>query len=245
MPTYDERENLRGTLSGIRWFEPQVDVLVVDDSSPDGTGDLADEMAHADGHIHVLHRREKQGLGPAYLAGFEWALQRGYDIVCEMDMDGSHRPADLVRLLDAMRRDRVVDLVIGSRRVRSGGTQGWPWYRDLISRGGSWYARAMLGVGVRDMTAGFRAYRAPMLRRVTRDVVRSNGYVFQIDMTRRVAAEGGRVVEVPILFMQRTRGRSKMDSEIVREAMVRVTQWGLERRFTGRAGEKGSSSPRE
>lgn len=229
MPTYDERENLRLTLAGIRWFEPHADILVVDDSSPDGTGDLADAMAREDGHIHVLHRPEKNGLGPAYREGFRWALDHGYDIVCEMDMDGSHRPADLVRVLDALRRDRVVDLAIGSRRVGRGGTQGWPWYRDLISRAGSWYARMMLGLAVRDMTAGFRAYRADILRRIDVESVQSNGYVFQIDMTRRIAQAGGHIVEVPILFVQRTRGRSKMDSRIVREAMIRVTQWGMER----------------
>ncbi|WP_399552316.1 polyprenol monophosphomannose synthase [uncultured Bifidobacterium sp.] len=231
MPTYDERENLVPTIRGVLGNEPDVDVLVVDDASPDGTGELADRLAAKDGRVHVLHRTEKNGLGPAYLEGFAWALANGYDVVCEMDMDGSHRPEDLPRLLDPLGRHPAVDLVIGSRRVSGGRTENWPWYRDLISRGGSWYARRMLGLGVHDMTAGFRAYRASMLRRLDLSSVVSNGYVFQIDMTRRVAAAGGRIVEVPIVFLERIRGRSKMDSSIVSEAMRSVTVWGVRRRL--------------
>lgn len=231
MPTYDERENLLRTIRGVLGNEPGADVLVVDDASPDGTGELADALSARDGHVHVLHRTAKNGLGPAYLEGFAWTLANGYDVVCEMDMDGSHRPEDLPRLLDVLGRDPDVDLAIGSRRVPGGRTENWPWYRDLISRGGSWYARRMLGLGVHDMTAGFRAYRAPMLRRLDLSSVVSNGYVFQIDMTRRVAAAGGRIVEVPIVFLERTRGRSKMDSSIVSEAMRSVTVWGVRRRL--------------
>ena len=229
MPTYNERENLRTTLDGVFAYNPGVDVLVVDDGSPDGTGELADRMARDNGHIHVVHRKGKGGLGPAYLAGFTWALDRGYDVVCEMDMDGSHRPQDLARMLRVIRCDRGVDLVIGSRRVPGGRTEGWPWYRDLISRCGSWYARLMLGIGVHDMTAGFRAYRADMLRSLDLRSVQANGYVFQIDMTRRVAAAGGRILEVPIVFPERRRGVSKMDSAIVAEAMRCVTVWGVAR----------------
>ncbi|MBW3087621.1 polyprenol monophosphomannose synthase [Bifidobacterium sp. 82T24] len=231
MPTYNERENLPVTLGGVFDHCPDVHVLVVDDGSPDGTGELADDMASRDHRIHVMHRREKNGLGPAYLAGFRWALDHGYDVVCEMDMDGSHRPADLPRLLDVVCGDADVDLVIGSRRVPGGGMEDWPWYRDLISRGGSWYARTMLGLRVYDMTAGFRAYRASMLRRIDFSDVQASGYVFQIDMTRRVAAAGGVIREVPITFVQRVRGVSKMSSAIVVEALWRVTVWGIRRVF--------------
>ena len=231
MPTYNERENLPVTLGGVFEHCPDVHVLVVDDGSPDGTGELADDMASRDPRVHVMHRGEKNGLGPAYLAGFRWALDRGYDVVCEMDMDGSHRPADLPRLLDEVCGGKGVDLAIGSRRVPGGGMEDWPWYRDLISRGGSWYARMMLGLRVHDMTAGFRAYRASMLRRIDLTDVQAGGYVFQIDMTRRVAAVGGVIREVPITFVQRVRGVSKMSSAIVAEALWRVTVWGIRRMF--------------
>lgn len=232
MPTYNELENLRPTIGGIFTCRPSVEILIVDDGSPDGTGELADRMAIEDPRIHVLHRAGKNGLGPAYLAGFAWALNQGFDVICEMDMDGSHRPQDLPKLLDALTggtADAVPDLVIGSRRVDGGRTEGWSAFRDFISRGGSWYARTMLGIDVRDMTAGFRAYRASMLRALDLDAIEANGYVFQIDMTRRVAAAGGRIVEVPIVFPDRVRGKSKMSNAIVVEAMRRVTVWGLRR----------------
>lgn len=260
MPTYNEKDNLPVTVPAILRYCPDVHILIVDDNSPDGTGDLADAMAGRDPRIHVLHRAGKGGLGPAYLAGFRWALDRGYDVICEMDMDGSHRPQDLPRLLAPLvgepaagagstgaasasetssrvpgagatdgRRGGRVDLVIGSRRVRGGRSEGWPWYRNLISSCGSWYARVMLGSHVHDMTAGFRAYRASMLRSVRLDSVEAGGYVFQIDMTRRVLAAGGVIREVPIVFPQRALGVSKMSSAIVIEAMWRVTVWGLQR----------------
>ncbi|WP_241227222.1 polyprenol monophosphomannose synthase [Bifidobacterium callimiconis] len=276
MPTYNEKDNLPVTVPAILRYCPNVHILIVDDNSPDGTGDLADAMADRDPRIHVLHRAGKGGLGPAYLAGFRWALDRDYDVICEMDMDGSHRPQDLPRLLaplmgesksgvrgagsesamgsasgrsslcatgtadagaeDGHRNGRGVerhaervDLVIGSRRVRGGRSEGWPWYRNLISSCGSWYARMMLGSHVHDMTAGFRAYRASMLRSVRLDSVEAGGYVFQIDMTRRVLAAGGVIREVPIVFPQRALGVSKMSSAIVIEAMWRVTIWGLQR----------------
>jgi len=257
MPTYNELENLHPTVGGIFACRPSVEILIVDDGSPDGTGEEADRMAAEDPRIHVLHRAGKNGLGPAYLAGFAWALERGFDVVCEMDMDGSHRPQDLPKLLEALAvegpcddivaepgdrgrsidRDRgiaagaVPDLVIGSRRVDGGRTEGWSPFRDFISRSGSWYARTMLGIGVRDMTAGFRAYRASMLRSLDLDAIEANGYVFQIDMTRRVAAAGGTIVEVPIVFPDRVRGKSKMSNAIVIEAMRRVTVWGLQQLF--------------
>ncbi len=229
MPTFNEAANLKPTLTEMFRRNPEVDVLVVDDASPDGTGRLADGMARDDGRIHVLHRGGKQGLGPAYVAGFTWALNAGYDVICEMDMDGSHRPCDLTRMLDAMRADPTIDLVIGSRRVSGGRTEGWSWTRDLISSMGSWYAQRMLGLDVHDMTAGFRAYRAGILRRLNLRDIRANGYVFQIDMTRRVASVGGHILEVPIVFPERLRGVSKMTAGIVVEAMRSVTVWGLRR----------------
>lgn len=228
MPTYNEAQNLTITLTGVFAHNPEVHILVVDDASPDGTGELADAMAQHDDRVHVMHRQGKQGLGPAYIAGFDWAIAHGYSIICEMDMDGSHRPQDLTKLLERM-RDPQVDAVIGSRRVRGGSSQGWPWYRNLISSCGSWYARFMLGISIRDMTAGFRAYRSAALQQLNLHDIAANGYVFQIDMTRRLAAKGARIVEVPIVFPQRAYGESKMSLGIVAEAMKKVTIWGCER----------------
>ena len=190
---------------------------------------MAEDMASRDPRVHVIHRNARRGLGPAYIQGFHWSLEHGYDLICEMDMDGSHRPQDLARMLAVARGKTHPGLVIGSRRVRGGRTQHWPWYRDLISRVGSWYARIALGSSVRDMTAGLRVYRADVLRRIDLGRVRSSGYVFQVDMLRRVQAMGGSVVEVPIVFVERVRGSSKMDTGIVLEAMAQVTLWGLER----------------
>ena len=232
MPTYNERGNLEATLADVFAHNPHVHVLVVDDNSPDGTGEAADAMAARDARIHVLHRPGKEGLGPAYLAGFRHALAQGYDLICEMDMDGSHRGADLAALLETIRRNSQASLVIGSRRVPSGSAPNWPWYRNLVSRCGSWYARTMLALPVRDVTSGLRVYRAAMLRSLDLTHLDSNGYVFQIDMTRRVAAAGGTIVEVPITFDERAYGSSKMSAAIVVEALVRVTQWGLERLVT-------------
>ena len=163
------------------------------------------------------------------MVGFTWALDHGYTLICEMDMDGSHRPDDLKRMLDRIEGNANIDLVVGSRRVPGGTTENWPWYRDLISRVGSQYARLMLGLKVRDMTSGFRVYRAGILRKVNLHTIEDNGYVFQIDMTRRVVAAGGTVVEMPIVFPERARGESKMDGSIVREAMDKVTRWGFAR----------------
>lgn len=226
MPTYQEAQNIRTTLEALLRVCPEVHVLVVDDGSPDGTGRIADAMALEDARVSVLHRDVRQGLGPAYVAGFRWALERGYGRICEMDMDGSHRPQDMARVLQYAEGHPEVDLVIGSRRVPGGSTRNWPWYRDLISRLGSWYARMALGMPVRDMTAGLRAYRAEALGKIDLDRLHSSGYVFQIDMLRRIVAGGGRVHEVPIIFMERIRGRSKMDTGIVLEAVVQVTRWG-------------------
>lgn len=227
IPTYDEALNIEQVVSELHAEQPRVDVLVVDDGSPDGTGEIADAMAAADSRVHVLHRTSKQGLGAAYRAGFAWGLSRGYDRLVEMDADGSHRPRDLEAMIEASREG--ADLVVGSRWVPGGGVVNWPWYRRLISRGGTRYARLMLGIDVRDATGGFRVFRRHTLERLRLEDVASEGYCFQIDMTRRTLAAGMTVVEVPITFVERERGSSKMSGRIVREALVRVTLWGLKR----------------
>jgi dolichol-phosphate mannosyltransferase len=231
MPTYNERESLPRTLSLLRGTVPEVDVLVVDDASPDGTGEWADEAAASDAQVHVLHRAGKEGLGRAYLDGFRWALERDYELVVEMDADGSHRAQDLPLLLAAAQEpSQRPDLVIGSRWVPGGAVVNWPWHRQLISRAGTAYARLALRLSVRDATAGFRVYPARTLRRLPLAEVESQGYCFQIDMTWRVERARGRVVEVPITFVERTLGRSKMSRAIAWEAITRLTEWGLEDR---------------
>lgn len=227
VPTYNEASNLEIILDRIHAQQPGVDVLVADDGSPDGTGEIADRLAHDDPRIHVLHRTSKQGLGSAYRAGFAWGLERGYDVLLEMDADGSHRPEDLVQILAAS--EAGADLVLGSRWVPGGRVVNWPWHRRLISRGGTFYARLMLGIPVHDATGGFRAFRRETLERLPLADVASQGYCFQIDMARRVVAAGMTVVEVPITFVERERGQSKMSGAIVREALWRVTVWGLAR----------------
>jgi len=233
IPTFNERENLPGALARLRANVPGVDVLVVDDGSPDGTGTLAEEIAVQDAadigreSIHVLHRTGKLGLGTAYIMGFRWALERGYDVVVEMDADGSHRAEDLPRVLAAV---VDADLVIGSRWVPGGSVVNWPYYRQVLSRGGSTYTHVALGLPIKDATAGFRAYRADMLRRLELDEVASRGYCFQIDMAWRVLRAGGRAVEVPITFVERELGQSKMSRTIVVEAIANVTVWGVKER---------------
>ncbi|WP_158841757.1 polyprenol monophosphomannose synthase [Saccharothrix deserti] len=229
IPTYNERDNIGKIVKRLHTALPKVHALVVDDGSPDGTGRLADEMAAADDRVHVLHRTEKAGLGAAYVAGFRWALERGYAVVVEMDADGSHAPEDLPRLLDAL---RDADLVLGSRYVPGGSTVNWPKYRELISRGGNVYSQVALGAKVKDITGGFRAFRAEVLERLKLDTVASQGYCFQIDLAWRTIELGYRVVEVPITFTEREIGESKMSSNIVREALWRVTKWGVRRRAT-------------
>jgi dolichol-phosphate mannosyltransferase len=231
VPTFDEAESLPGLLERLRTAVPEADVLVVDDASPDGTGRIADEHALRDRAVHVLHRAGKDGLGAAYRAGFAWGLDRGYDVLVEMDADGSHLPEELPSLLTAL---DDADLVIGSRWVPGGSVVNWPWHRRLISRGGTLYARLALGLPVQDTTAGFRAFRAATLRGIDLEGVASQGYCFQIDMTRRVHAAGLRVVEVPVTFVERALGHSKMSAAIVREALWRVTAWGLARLLPGR-----------
>jgi dolichol-phosphate mannosyltransferase len=227
IPTYNERENLPTIVERVRREVPEVDICVLDDNSPDGTGDVADELAEADDQVHVIHRAGKQGLGAAYLHGFAWALEQGYDAVVEMDADGSHRPEDLRRLLAAA---RDADLVIGSRWVPGGKVVNWPTHRKVLSVGGNIYTRVLLGMDVSDATAGYRVYRAEALRGLDLASVESAGYCFQVDLTRRAVAAGLDVVEVPITFVEREIGQSKMDQSIVRESLGRITVWGVQRR---------------
>lgn len=227
VPTYNERQNLEPVAGRVRSAVPEADLLIVDDNSPDGTGELADKLAAADGRIHVMHRAGKSGLGAAYVAGFGWALDRGYGAAVEMDADGSHQPEDLPRLLAALDH---ADLVVGSRWVPGGKTVNWPGYRQFISRGGNTYARLMLNIAVRDATSGFRAYRAHTLRKLALEEVTSQGYCFQIDLTLRTVQAGLTVTEIPITFVERARGSSKMSNAIVREALWKVTVWGVSAR---------------
>lgn len=229
IPTYNEIDSLPVTMKALQEAAPHVDVLVIDDNSPDGTAAWADAKAADDGRVHVLHRPGKGGLGPAYLAGFAWALDRGYDVICEMDADGSHPAVRLPAMLDAV--ERGADLAIGSRWVPGGAVDNWPLSRRLISRAGNFYTRLALGIPVRDATAGYRAFRADILRKLGIEGVASSGYCFQIDMTWRVLQMGGRVVEVPITFVERAAGASKMSRAIVAEALWRVTVWGTRQRL--------------
>ena len=228
IPTYDERENLpRVVARTLAATGDDVHVLVVDDDSPDGTGAVADGIAARESRVHVLHRTAKEGLGPAYLAGFTWALDAGYDAVVEMDAD-SHHPEDLPRLLGELSDH---DLALGSRWVPGGRVENWPFQRLLLSRGGNWYTRIALGITVRDATGGFRAFRSEALRRIHLDRVASQGYCFQVDLVWRALQAGLRVVEVPIVFTERTNGVSKMSRAIVLESLIRVAWWGLRRRL--------------
>lgn len=233
LPTYDERDNLGAVLLRLHDAVPGAHALVVDDASPDGTGELADELAAADDRLSVLHRAGKDGLGAAYRAGFRWALERHYDVIVEMDADGSHDPADLPRLLDALRE---ADLVLGSRYVSGGQVTNWPRHREWLSRGGNLYSRLVLGVGIQDVTSGFRAYRRHVLAALSLDDVASQGYCFQVDLAWRTVRAGYRVVEVPITFTEREQGSSKMSGDIVREALWLVTRWGIRYRLGQLAG---------
>ncbi|MFC2597605.1 polyprenol monophosphomannose synthase [Actinomyces massiliensis] len=230
IPTYNEIDSLPGALDRVRGGAPEAHILVVDDNSPDGTGDLADARAQADDHIHVLHRTEKNGLGPAYLASFSWGLASGYELICEMDADGSHRAEDLALLLQRAEMADEPDLVIGSRWVSGGATQGWDAKRVALSRGGNLYINAMLGLRVKDATAGFRVYRASILRRLDLGKVEALGYGFQVNMTKLVSDIGGRIVEMPITFLEREAGQSKLSGGIFTEELSLVTKWGLAKR---------------
>jgi dolichol-phosphate mannosyltransferase len=235
IPTYNEIQSLPKTVSRLRKAFPETDVLVVDDNSPDGTGGLADKMAAEDPAIHVLHRRGKEGLGAAYVAGFNWGLEHGYEALVEMDADGSHQPEELPRLLDALARG--ADMVKGSRWVPGGKVVNWPLHRKLLSQGGSLYSRILLGVRIRDITGGYNAFRADTLRRIGLDAVESVGYCFQVDLTWKTLKRGLTVKEVPITFVEREYGQSKMSGNIVLESILLVTKWGLSsrwRKLTGR-----------
>ena len=228
IPTYNERENLEPLLTRLHAAVPGACVLVVDDASPDGTGALADQLAAQDPRVRVLHRTEKAGLGAAYLAAFAVALRGDHDVIVEMDADGSHAPEELPKLLDTLAE---ADVVLGSRYVEGGEVVNWAAHRRLLSRGGSLYARLALGVPIRDMTGGFRVFRRQVLAELNLDDVASQGYCFQIDLAWRAVQAGFRVREVPITFIERERGTSKMHGAIVREALWRVTCWGVERVF--------------
>jgi dolichol-phosphate mannosyltransferase len=232
MPTYNERQNLEIIVGRIREAVPDADLLVVDDNSPDGTGDLADKLAEKDPRVQVMHRTEKAGLGRAYVAGFTWALDGGYDLIVEMDADGSHRPEDLPRLLATAER---ADAVIGSRYVPGGTVVNWPKSREFLSKGANLYNRIMLGVQVKDATGGFRVYRAATLRKIDLNGIESAGYCFQIDMTLRVLQAGMTITEVPITFVERERGASKMSRTVILEAFVRVARWGIGARLHGQS----------
>ncbi|MEO3746864.1 polyprenol monophosphomannose synthase [Plantactinospora sp. B5E13] len=235
VPTYNEADNVTVIVDRIRRAVPAVEVLVVDDDSPDGTGAIADGLARADGRVHVLHRAGKGGLGAAYVAGFGWAADRGYDAVVEMDADGSHAPEELPRLLEAA---RDADVVIGSRWTAGGRVVNWPRRRQLLSRGGNLYTRVALGMPLSDATGGFRVYRVPALARLDLDSVASQGYSFQVELSWRAHRAGLRTVEVPITFAERERGASKMSPVIIGEALWRVTLWSVfdRRPVSGRTG---------
>lgn len=228
VPTYNEADNLAWIVGRLRAAVPDVDVLVVDDGSPDGTGEIADGLAAVDAQVQVVHRTRKAGLGAAYLHGFAVALERGYDVVGEMDADGSHQPEQLPRLLDALAGG--ADLVIGSRWVPGGSVVNWPLHRKALSVGGNLYARLALGIPVRDVTAGFRLFRRATLEAIDLAAVESSGYCFQTDLAWRTAQAGLRIVEVPIEFVERVRGESKMDRAVATESLRRITRWGLAER---------------
>ena len=228
IPTYNESENIEWIVGRLRAAQPGVDILIVDDNSPDGTGDLADKLAEADEAVSVVHRTEKAGLGAAYLNGFDVALGAGYDVIGEMDADGSHQPEQLQRLLDAL---RSADLVIGSRYVPGGTVVNWPLQRLLLSRGGNLYVRLLLGLEVKDATAGFRVFRRATLEAIDLPDVKSAGYVFQTDLAFRTVSRGMRVVEVPIEFIERMRGDSKMSGSVAGESLKMITRWGISERI--------------
>jgi len=229
VPTYNELESLPVIVAGIRDAEPDVHILIADDNSPDGTGEVANTLSSIDSSVHVLHRKQKAGLGAAYLDAFSWAKTQGFEVVVEMDADGSHRPVDLTKILDALSDN---DVVLGSRWVNEGKVVNWAKSREVLSRGGNLYTRMWLGIPIKDATGGFRAYRMSALDQIDMQQVESQGYCFQVDMAWRATKAGLRVAEVPITFVERELGESKMDGSIVKEALWRVTQWGIEKRYS-------------
>jgi dolichol-phosphate mannosyltransferase len=223
VPTYNESENITHIAAAVRGLG--YDLLVVDDGSPDGTGQIVQGIADEDPGVLVIHRDTKSGLGPAYAAGFEHGLDLGYEILCEMDADFSHDPTDLPRLIGAI--DAGAALAIGSRYVPGGRTAGWPWYRRMLSRGGNIYAAALLGLTVQDATAGYRAFRDMTVRKIDPASCKASGYGFQVEMTWRTEQAGLEVVEVPITFRDRIVGQSKMNAMIALEAILLITKWGI------------------
>ncbi len=228
IPTYNEIENVGRITARVRAAVPEAHILIADDNSPDGTGQAADALAAEDPNLQVLHRKGKEGLGAAYLAGFRWGIDRGYDVLVEMDADGSHQPEQLPRLLTAL---RGADLVLGSRWVPGGEVVNWPKRRELLSRGGSTYSRLMLQVPIRDVTGGYRAFRKETLLGLGMSQVASQGYCFQVDLAWRTVRAGFKVAEVPITFVEREFGASKMSGNIVGEALKLVTTWGVKSRL--------------
>ena len=237
IPTYNEAETLPHQVAKLRREIPQADLVIVDDNSPDGTGQLAEQLASKDRGVKVVHRAEKAGLGPAYLEAFSWAAAAGYTWVVQMDADGSHRVRDLKKLLARRLWPSQPDLVIGSRWIRGGRLQGWSRLREALSRAGNAYIGAWLRLGIGDATAGFRVYRSDFLSRLALEDLDSRGYCFQIDMTRRAVRAGGKIVEVPIIFQERAAGDSKMSAAIILEALAKVTRWGLNDLFKPQSGE--------
>lgn len=231
IPTYNEAQNLERVLTRLFASCPSCHALVVDDMSPDGTGALADQLASQDQRVHVLHRQGKGGLGSAYVAGLTWGTVHGYRVLVEMDADGSHPAETLPAMLDKLTSSNALGLVIGSRWVKGGSVVDWPKRREYLSRTANWYARSILGIDVKDATAGFRAFTSAALRGMQLETVDSRGYCFQIDMTLRALDAGFAVAEVPIVFKDRELGTSKMSGDIISEAMTRVTIWGLTRRW--------------
>ncbi|AJE33233.1 MAG: polyprenol monophosphomannose synthase [Corynebacterium humireducens] len=229
IPTYNELENLPLIVGRVRAATPEVDILVVDDNSPDGTGDRADELAAAHPNVHVLHREGKGGLCGAYVAGFQWGLERGYTVLCEMDADGSHAPEQLRLLLDEI--DDGADVVIGSRYVPGGKVVNWPKKRWILSKGGNIYISLMLGAGLTDMTAGYRAYRRDVIESLDLDELSNAGYIFQVDLAWRAVSGGFDVREVPITFTEREIGESKLDGSFVKSSLAEVTRWGVRHRL--------------
>ncbi|TFC50178.1 polyprenol monophosphomannose synthase [Cryobacterium sp. TMT1-21] len=240
IPTYNERDNILSIVGRVRASVPDADVLVVDDASPDGTGQLADSLAVGDIQVHVLHRSSKDGLGAAYLEAFTWGLSRGYDQLVQLDADGSHLPEQLPALLEAA---KSADVVMGSRWIPGGKVQNWPWHRRLLSRGGSVYSRILLRLKQSDVTGGYRVYSARALERMKLSSVESLGYCFQIDMLLHAVRARLKVTEVPITFVERTLGASKMSGPIVIEAMFRVTIWGFTGKSAGHLTAPATSAP--
>ena len=227
IPTYDEADNIGPIVARLRKAVPLAQVLIADDNSPDGTGAIADKLAAADTAVYVLHREAKEGLGAAYLAGFAWGLERGYDVLVEMDADGSHQPEQLPSLLKALEQ---ADMVKGSRWMKGGSVVNWDKKRELLSRAANIWVQASMDLPVHDSTGGYNLYRADILRKIDLDAIDAKGYAFQIDMTRRVLEAGGVVAEVPIEFQERASGVSKMTGSIIQEALVKTAVWGAKRR---------------